>query len=96
MQPSGNLIGRGIKFSSGMQLGQHYLGGGDFLAVYDHVIYRDAAAIVHHSNGVVNVDGDLDAGGVTRQSFVHGIVHNLIDQVVQAHLTVGADVHGWP
>ena len=34
--------------------------------------------------------------GETGQRLVHGIVDDLVDQVVQAARTGGADVHAWP
>jgi hypothetical protein len=39
------------------------------------------------------VDGDIDAGRVTAQRFVDGIVDNLVHQVMEAHFAGRADVH---
>ncbi len=55
---------------------------------------RDAAAVVGHRDRVVLVDRDVDAVAVARERLVDGVVHDLVDEVVQpAHADV-ADVHG--
>ena len=50
-------------------------------------VTRDAAVVLQH---------DVDAGGVARHRLVDGVVHDLLDQVVQTALTGGADVHAGP
>ena len=52
-------------------------------ALFMHV-YRDAAAVVHNRYGVIDMDGDLNLGAVARQGFIHGVVHHLIEQVMEA------------
>ena len=53
----------------------------------------DAAAVVGHADGVVLLDGDLDGVADARHGLVDGVVHDLIDQVVEPALIGGADVH---
>ena len=65
-----------------MQDGEHHLDGGHGHAIDGLVIHRDAAAVVDHGDGVINVDGDVDAGGVAGERFVDGVVDDLIDEVV--------------
>src|SRR5262249_1850800 len=93
VQSAGNFVRGSIELAAGVQLGEYHLGGGNFLAVDYHVVDRNAAAVVHDGNGVVDVDGDLDLGGKAGKGFVHGVVDDLVHQVVQPHLAVGADVH---
>src|SRR5690606_12177582 len=57
---------------------------------------RDAAAVVPHGDGVVRVDHDVDARTMAGERLVHGVVHDLVHQVVQAARTRGADVHAGP
>ncbi len=59
-----------------------------------HHVDGNAAAIVDHGDGVVDVDDDVDLFGVAGQSLVDGVVDHFVDQMVQAHLAGRADVHG--
>jgi hypothetical protein len=95
MQAAGDLVGGGVEFAAGMELGEHHLHGRHHLAVGEkHHVHRDAAAVIDHGDRVVDVDDDLDFFAVAGQRLVHRVVHHLVDQVVQAHLAGGADVHG--
>ena len=53
----------------------------------------DASSVVLHGDGVIFVDGDFYVGAVACHGFVDGVVHRLVDQVVQAFLADVADVH---
>ena len=94
VQSAGNFVGRRVEFSAGMQLGHHHLRGGNFFAVDVHRVHGNAAAVVDDRDGVVEVNRDFDLVGVTGESFVHRIVDDFIDQMVQSHLAGGTDVHG--
>ena len=59
-------------------------------------IDRNAAAVVDHGDGVVDVERDVDLGRVPGERFVDRVVDDLVDEVMQALRTGGADVHGWP
>ena len=96
VQTAGDLVVGSIELAAGVQLGEDNLDRGHLLAVGDHVVHRDAAAVVDDGDGVVHVDGDVDASGVPTQRLVHRIIHDLVDQVVQAHLAGRADVHRRP
>ena len=61
------------------------------LLVHVHV---DAAAVVLHGDAAVFVDGDFDVGAITGQRFVDGVVHRLVNEVVETLLGDVADVHG--
>ncbi len=53
----------------------------------------DAAAVVLHGHGVVEVDGDSDVVRVAGQRLVDGVVDDLVDHVVQHGGVIGvADV----
>ena len=49
-------------------------------------IHGDAAAVIRDLNDVVLEDLDLNVVAVTGQRLVDGVVHDLIDQMVQAAL----------
>jgi hypothetical protein len=40
------------------------------------------------------VDDGVDFSGIAGEGLVDGVVHHLIDQVVQTHLAGRADIHG--
>ena len=94
VQAARDLVVRRVELAARVQHGEHDLHGRHLLAVDDLVVDRNAAAVVDHGDGVVDVDGDIDARRVSAQRLVDRVVDDLIHQVVQAHLAGGADVHG--
>jgi len=91
VQPAGNLVAAAAELAAGVQNGQDDLDGRASLAL--DVVDRDAATVVEHPHATVGQQRDLDAVAVAGQSFVDGVVHDLGDQVMQAALAGGADVH---
>jgi len=81
-----------VELSAGVKLGHDHFGGGNpFLGVD---IHRDAAPVVPDRDGIVGVDFHRDGRGMSRQSLVNAVVHDLIDHMVQARAVIGiADVH---
>jgi len=57
---------------------------------------RDAAAVVADPHAAVGEQRDLDPRRVTVHRLVDGVVHDLLDEVVQAPLTGRPDVHPGP
>ena len=94
VQPAGNFVRGGIEFSARMQLGHDHLGGGNFFSIDVHVVDGNAAAVVDDGDGVVDVNGDFDLVGKSGEGFVHGVVDDFIDEMVQSHLAGRTDVHG--
>ena len=45
---------------------------------------------------IVDVDGDIDFGAVAGQSFIDGIIHDFVDQMVQTRFARRPDIHGGP
>ena len=76
-----------------MQLGHARPAPRNLLAVDVHHVDGNAAAVVDHGDGVVDVNGDFDLVGMAGERFVDGVVHDFVDQVVQSHLAGRADVH---
>ena len=56
-------------------------------------VHRDAAAVIRDLNDVVFQDLDLDVVAVAGQCFIDGVVHDLVDQMMQAALAGGTDIH---
>jgi len=53
----------------------------------------NAAAVILHADAAVDVDGDGDLGRGLGQRLVDAVVHDLVDQVVQAVDAGVADIH---
>ena len=56
-------------------------------------IGRDAAPVVAHRDMAVFVQLDLDPGGVACDRFVHRIVDDLGDHMVQGAVVLATDIH---
>jgi hypothetical protein len=79
------------KFSSGVEGGEHHLDRGPLLLLVK--VNRDPAPVVGDGDRVVRVDEDLDVVALAGERLVDGVVHHLVDQVVQAARPRGSDVH---
>src|SRR5699024_1959907 len=91
VQAAGDGVPAAAELAAGVQDGHHHLDRGPTLGgVHRH---RDAATVVLHLHPTVGQQGDLDVVAVAGQRLVHGVVHHLVDQVVQAPFTGGTDVH---
>src|SRR5262249_58500031 len=86
VQSAGNFVSGGIEFAAGVQLGHHDLRGRHAFAIHFHVVAGNAAAVINDGDGVIDVNGDIDAVGVTSERFVHRVVDNFVDQVMQSQL----------
>ena len=92
MQSARDLVAAAVaELAAGVQDGQHDLGGRALLLLVH--VDGNAAAVVGDGDAVVGVQADLDGVAVTRQRLVDGVVDDLVDEVVQAALAGGADVH---
>src|SRR5438270_5507252 len=76
-----------------MQSRHYNLRGRNLFAVNVHGIDGDAAAVINHGDGIIDVDGDFDFVGVSGEGFVDGVVDYFVYEVVQAQVASGADVH---
>ena len=94
VQAAGDLVAPAAELAAGVQDGKDHLQGGLAGLLLD--VHGDAAAVVHDLDDVARLDAHLNVGAVAGQGFVDGVVHDLIDQVVQATGGGGADVHARP
>ncbi len=85
VQAAGDRVGLAVELAPGVQGGEHHLDRGPLL--HRVVVHRDAAAVVGHPDPAVGEQGDLDPVAVTGQRLIDGVVHHLLDQVVQTALT---------
>ena len=92
VQAAGDLVAAAVaELAAGVQHRQHDLDGRAALLLHDRD--RDAAAVVDDRDRVVGVDRDRHLGAEAGQRLVDGVVHDLVDEVVQAHDAGRADVH---
>ena len=94
MEAAGDLIAAAAKFPSGMQDGIDHLQGR--AASLRLNIHGNAPSVVGDGDGLSWIDGDGNMLAVPGQSFVNGIDHDLIDQMVQTGDGGGADIHAGP
>jgi hypothetical protein len=94
VQSARHLVGAAVELSAGVELRQHHLGRGNLLD--GMLVHRNAAAVVHDGDRVVDVDRDLDRVAVAALGLVDRVVDDLVDEVVQARLPGGPDVHRGP
>lgn len=91
VKTTADLVGAFVELTTGVEHGHDDLQGAlvQFLMLVD----RDASAVVLYGAGTVCVDGHLDVVAETCHSLVDGVVHGLIDEMVQTFLTDVANIH---
>jgi len=92
VQAAGGLIGIAVEFTAGMQLGhddfERRLAGNLRM-----VLYRNAAAVVGNGQETFGIEMDFDEIGVTGDRFVHRVVDDFREEVVQRLFVGAADIH---
>src|SRR6266511_3130032 len=91
VQPAGDLVGVAIEFGARVQVGHDEFGGGTFFGRMH--IDGNSTPVVFNGDRIVQVDRDVDLVAEAGQGFIYAVVHDLINEVMQAYLTVRADVH---
>ncbi len=86
-------LGAGVvELPAGVEHRHDHFRGAAALLLVD--VHRDPAAIILHAAAPVAVQDHVDALAEAREGLVDGVVHHLVDHVVQAAAIVGiADVH---
>ena len=92
VQATGHLVAVAAELAARVENRQDDLERGHVLAL-GVLSDRDAAAVVYARERAVFVYHCFDFGAVACEGLVHGVVDNLVDQVVQAARTGRADVH---
>jgi hypothetical protein len=91
VQAAGHRVGLAVELAARVQRGHHDL---NRRAVLNRVLIdRDTAAVVLHPDAAVGQQRDLDGVAVAGQRLVDGVVHDLVDEVMQSSRTGRADVH---
>ena len=92
MQTAGNLVGTFVELTTGVQYGHYNLQSA--LSLFLVHVHGDTATIVLHGYAIVFVNRYLDVCTISGQCLVDGVVHSLVNEVVQTLLADVADVHG--
>ena len=90
IETAAGLVYRVIELSARMQGREYQTLSGYALGMHVH---RDATSIVRHGTGSVLLQKYIDFRTEACQMLVHGIVHNLVDQMVQAFAGHASDIH---
>jgi hypothetical protein len=92
MEAARGLIGLAGELAACVQRAEDDFEGG-FLGEFRVWFHRDAAAIVAHGEGIIGVQFDFDARGVPGDGFVHRVVEDFGDEVMQRAFIGAADIH---
>ena len=90
VKTSAGFVGAVVKFSARMKSGKNQTFCADSLFMHSH---GNATAIVRHSGGTIRLQSHRNGITEAGQMFVHGVIYNLINQVVQSFGRYTADVH---
>ena len=91
MKTAGDFVAAVAELAAGVEDGEHQGHRRDLL---DGVFLDgNATTVVGDAHATVVEQGDVDLVAVAGQGLVDGVVHDLVDQVVQATFTGGPDVH---
>ena len=93
VEAAAGLVYRIVKFAARVQGRKDQALRRDALRVQ---IHRDAPPVVRYGAGAVPLQEHADLRAEARQMLVHGIVHNLINQMVQPLAGHAPDVHAGP
>jgi len=91
VQAAGHRVGLAVELAAGVQRGHDDLDRRPVL--HGVVVHRDAAAVVVDPDSAIGQQRHVDGVAVPGQRLVHGVVHDLVDEVMQPALAGRADVH---
>ena len=91
VQTAGDLIASAAELAARVQHGVDDLERGTSCLRLN--VDRNAAAVIHNGDGVALVDRHLNFCAVACERLVDGVIHNFVDEVMQAAHRRRADVH---
>ena len=94
MKAPGDLIAPIVKLSSGVELGHNHFHGRAFLLFMN--INGNAAAVIPDGNAVIDMNDHFNFVTVAGQGLIDAVVHQLMDEMVEAFHAGIADIHGGP
>ena len=90
VKTAAGLVDRIVKLSTRMERGEDQARRGDTLLVHPH---GNSPSVVLHRGRTVRLQSHINGIAFPRQMLVHGIVHDLVDQMVEPFSGDAADVH---
>ena len=96
VETAGDLVDVVVELSPGVHLGHDDLDGGpavDRRILVDHGVNRHPPAVVDDGAGAVDPEADGDGGGKAHHHLVDGVVHALVDEVMQGGEAHAAHEH---
>ena len=90
MEAAAGLVGGIVEFAAGMEGRKDETFRAHALLMHSD---RDTSAVVGHGCGAILLQGHGDAVTETGEVLIHGVVNDLIDEVVEAFGGDGADIH---
>ena len=91
VESSRHLVSPAAELSAGVKHRKDHLNSRDTcLFLY---IYRDSPSVVRDCDGIVCIDLNVNLAAEARQGLVHGIVHDLVYQMVKASYGGTTDIH---
>ena len=90
MKSTTRLISRIVKFTACMKRRKYQSLRRHSLFVH---IYRDSTSVVCYSTGTVLLQNYIDQAAVSCQMFIYGIIHDLVDQMIQSLPGYTSDIH---
>ena len=91
VQPTRHLVTAATELPTGVQNGQNHLHC--WLFFHRMLVHWNSATVVDNSDPTIGEQRHRNRRGVTGHCLVHRVVDDFVDEVVQAPLTGGADVH---
>ena len=95
VQAAGGFIDLAVELAAGVQHRHDHLEGG-LAGKLRMVFHRNAAAVVGDGKIAVRIEFDLDEVGVSGHGFVHRVVDDFGEQVVEGALVGAANIHARP
>ena len=94
VQTAGDFISPAAEFAARMKDGKHHFHCRNTRLVVNAC--GNASAVVNNGDGIVFIDGYVNGITESGQSLVHGVIHNLVHQMVQTPAGSGTDIHTGP
>ena len=90
MKSTACLIRRVIKFTTRMKCRKYQTFCGHSFFMH---IYRDSTSVIRYCTGAVFFQYHVNLAAISRQMFIHCIIHDLIDQMIQSFSGYTSDIH---
>ena len=94
MQSSGHFVRAAVELTARVQRGHNRFQPGYSGVRMD--VNRNAASVVRHAHGSIGGNAQVNSVAVTSERFVHCVIQQFLDQVMQSVNAGAADVHARP